>query len=52
MLLINDTYDLICLILGIIGTTLCVYQFYLAGWDVDELLFGHTSDNDKNESDT
>lgn len=39
MLLINDTYDLICLILGIIGTFMCVYLLYLSDWKLESLLF-------------
>lgn len=55
-LLINDTYDLICLILGVIGTILCVYLLYLHSWNLDELLFGaksrHTLESDKTDLDT
>ena len=52
MILINDTYDLICLICGVIGTALCVYQLYLYDWNIEELMFGHTSDEDEDIEDT
>ena len=39
--------DYVCLVIGIIGTLLCVYQLYLVGWDVEELLFGHTSEDEE-----
>ena len=52
MQLVNDTYDFICWILSLIGTILCVYQLYLFDWDIEELMFGHTSDEDEDEEDT
>ena len=29
-----------------VGTLGCVYLFYLNGWDVEETLFGHTSEQE------
>lgn len=31
--------DLICLVIGILGTLLVVYQLYLCDWDLEKLLF-------------
>jgi len=37
--MITCVYDLICIVIGIAGTGLCVYQFYLNDWDVEKTLF-------------
>ena len=39
MILITNTFDLIILIIGIIGTFLCVLQMHLFGWDLKALMF-------------
>lgn len=38
-LIVNDTYDLICLITAIIGVILLVVQLYLNDWDIKKLMF-------------
>lgn len=38
------TFDWISLGLGLVGTLLCVYLFWTNDWNIDETLFGHTSD--------
>ena len=38
------TFDWISLGLGLMGTLLCVYLFSLNDWNIEETLFGHTSD--------
>jgi len=38
-MLITNTWDLIILIIGIVGTFLCVLQAYLFGWDLKALMF-------------
>jgi len=37
--LITCTYDLVCLIIGLVGTALCVCQFALNDWDVEKTMF-------------
>ena len=38
-MLITNTWDLICLIIGIVGTGLCVLQAWLYDWDLKALMF-------------
>lgn len=38
-MLITNTWDLICLIIGIVGTGLCVLQAYLFDWDLKAMMF-------------
>ena len=37
--MIKDTFDLVCLILCIVGSALAVYQLYLCDWNLEKLLF-------------
>lgn len=37
--MINDTFDLITLILIIVGIMLTIYALYLSDWDLEKLLF-------------
>ena len=38
-MLITNTYDLIILIIGIVGTFLCVVQMWIYDWDLKALMF-------------
>lgn len=38
-MLVLTNQDYICLIIGVIGTILCVYQLHECGWDLEKLLF-------------
>ncbi len=44
--MVLTNYDWFCLALGIVGTLLCVYSFYLNGWSFEETMFRHTSDDE------
>ena len=44
--MITDSFDLICLILAVAGTLLCVCLFALNGWDVERTLFCVSEDDD------
>ena len=41
--------DLVCWIMSGVGTVLCVCSLYLNGWNIEEALFRHTSDEDEEE---
>ena len=38
-MLITNTFDLIILIIGVVGTFLCLLQMYLYDWDLKALMF-------------
>lgn len=46
------TFDWFSLGIGVIGTFGCVYLFYLNDWDIEETLFGHTSEDEETDMDT
>lgn len=39
-------YDLICLVLVIVGSLMCVYQFALNDFDFDKTMFEEDNDDD------
>ena len=44
-----ELYDWFTLAMGVIGTLLCVYVFYLNDWDVEGVMFVHTNEDEDKE---
>lgn len=39
MVLIKDWFDVLCIVLGVIGIGLIVYDLYLYDWEIDKALY-------------
>ena len=39
MILITDVYDIVCVVISLVGMMLIAYQLHEVDWDIEKLLF-------------